>query len=104
MSNVMLSDTSKQAVRVGQVMDSFEAVVSAQEGKPTMRYNRANCTLVEYSDKAVAVFGDTKSIKDELKAMGGRFNSRLTHDGQRVAGWVFSKSQQRRLATYFGLD
>ncbi len=37
--------------------------------------DKANCTLVEYSAKAVAVFGNTKPIKDELKAMGGRFNS-----------------------------
>lgn len=65
---------------------------------------KANCTLVEYSAKAVAVFGDTKSIKDELKAMGGRFNSRLTFNGQKLAGWIFSKSQEQRLAYYFGLD
>jgi hypothetical protein len=62
------------------------------------------CTLVEYSTKAVAVFGDTKSIKDELKAMGGRFNSRLTFNGKKLAGWIFSKSQEQRLAYYFGLD
>ncbi|EGJ99486.1 hypothetical protein HMPREF9455_04138 [Dysgonomonas gadei ATCC BAA-286] len=62
------------------------------------------CTLVEYSAKAVAVFGDTKAIKDELKAMGGRFNSHLTFNGKRLAGWIFSKSQERQLAYYFGLD
>lgn len=62
------------------------------------------CTLVEYSAKAVAVFGDTKSIKDELKAMGGRFNSHLTFNGKKLAGWIFSKSQERQLAYYFGLD
>ncbi|MGE4347252.1 MAG: hypothetical protein AB7D46_07550 [Flavobacteriaceae bacterium] len=65
---------------------------------------KANCTLVEYSAKAVAVFGDTKSIKDELRAMGGRFNSRLTYNGKKLAGWIFSKSQEQRLAYYFGLD
>lgn len=65
---------------------------------------KANCTLVEYSAKAVAVFGDTKSIKDELRAMGGRFNSRLTFKGKKLAGWIFSKSQEQRLAYYFGLD
>lgn len=65
---------------------------------------KGDCTLVEYSAKAVAVFGDTKSIKDELKAMGGRFNSHLTFNGKRLAGWIFSKSQERQLACYFGLD
>lgn len=62
------------------------------------------CTMVEYSAKAVAVFGDTKSIKDELRAMGGRFNARLTFNGQKLAGWIFPKSQEQRLAYYFGLD
>ncbi len=62
------------------------------------------CTLVEYSAKAVAVFGDTKSIKDELKAMGGRFNSRLTYNGKKLAGWIFPKSREQTLAYYFGLD
>lgn len=65
---------------------------------------KANCTLVDYSEKAVAVFGETRAIKDELKAMGGKFNSRLTFNGQRLAGWIFSKSQEQRLAYYFGLN
>ena len=65
---------------------------------------KGNCTLVEYSAKTVAVFGDTKSIKDELRAMGGRFNARLTFNGQKLAGWIFPKSQEKRLAYYFGLD
>lgn len=71
--------------------------------KPTEE-SKSGCTLVEYSAKAVAVFGDTKSIKDELKAMGGRFNSHLTFNGKRLAGWIFSKSQEKQLAYYFGLD
>ncbi|MCC8198357.1 MAG: fusion protein [Tannerellaceae bacterium] len=62
------------------------------------------CTMVDYSAKAVAVFGETKSIKDELRAMGGRFNARLTFNGKKLAGWVFPKSQEQRLAHYFGLD
>lgn len=65
---------------------------------------KANCTLVDYSAKAVAVFGETRAIKDELKAMGGKFNSRLTFNGKRLAGWIFSKSQEQRLAYYFGLN
>ena len=74
--------------------------------KPTepTEENKGGCTLVEYSAKAVAVFGETKSIKGELKAMGGRFNARLTFNGQKLAGWIFPKSQEQRLAYYFGLD
>jgi hypothetical protein len=71
--------------------------------KPT-EDSKNDCTLVEYSAKAVAVFGETRAIKDELKAMGGRFNNRLTFNGKKLAGWVFPKSQEQRLAYYFGLD
>lgn len=49
--------------------------------------------LIEYSARAVAVFGDTKSVREELKALGGRFNSRLAYEGKRRAGWVFSASK-----------
>ena len=66
--------------------------------------SKNGCTLVEYSEKAVAVFGETRAIKDELKAMGGKFNNRLTFNGKRLAGWIFSKSQEQRLAYYFGLN
>ncbi|HML66668.1 MAG TPA: fusion protein [Dysgonomonas sp.] len=66
--------------------------------------SKNGCTVVEYSEKAVAVFGETRAIKDELKAMGGKFNSRLTFNGKRLAGWIFSKSQEQRLAYYFGLN
>lgn len=46
--------------------------------------------IVEYSDKSIAVYGNTKEIKDQLKAIGGRFNPKL-RDG---AGWVFPKSKE----------
>lgn len=49
--------------------------------------------IVEYSEKSIAVFGDTKSIKDELKALGGKFNPALKNNGEKRAGWIFSKKQ-----------
>jgi hypothetical protein len=42
--------------------------------------------IVDYSDKAFAVIGDTKAVKDQLKQLGGRFNGRLSCG----AGWIFS--------------
>lgn len=49
--------------------------------------------IVDYSEKAIAVFGDTKTIKDELKKLGGKFNPALKHNGEKRAGWIFSKKQ-----------
>jgi len=45
--------------------------------------------IIDYTEKSIAVFGDTKSIKDDLKALGGRFNSRLNYNGEKAAGWIF---------------
>jgi hypothetical protein len=53
--------------------------------------------IVDYSEKAIAVFGDTKPVKDGLKALGGRFNPKLTHEGRKQAGWIFPKSKKQKL-------
>lgn len=49
--------------------------------------------IVDYSEKAIAVFGDTKAIKNQLKELGGRFNPSLNYNGEKRAGWIFSKKQ-----------
>lgn len=46
--------------------------------------------VIDYSEKAIAVVGDTRDIKDKLKALGGRFNPKLSCG----AGWIFSKKQR----------
>lgn len=55
--------------------------------------------MVDYSEKAVVVVGDTKAVKDLLKSMGGRFNARLSCG----AGWVFSKKKTDELKAALGL-
>lgn len=55
--------------------------------------------IVDYSEKAVAIIGDTKAMKDLLKSMGGRFNARLTCG----AGWVFSKKKTYELKVTLGI-
>lgn len=63
-----------------------------------------NFEIVDYSEKAIALFGDTKEIKDLLKAMGGKFNPRLTHNNEKQAGWIFSKSKKDELETILTLN
>lgn len=53
----------------------------------------ASFTVVDYSEKAIAVTGDTRSISDQLKALGGRFNPRLSCG----AGWIFSKRKEQEV-------
>jgi len=53
--------------------------------------------IVDYSEKALAIFGDTKPIKEQLKALGGRFNPNLTHNEEKKASWIFSKNKRVEL-------
>lgn len=61
-------------------------------------------TIVNYSEKSVAVFGDTKSIKEQLAALGGRFNKYLIQNGQKCAGWVFPISKEAELRQLVNLN
>lgn len=53
-----------------------------------------------YTDKSFAVYGNTKTYKDSLKALGGRFNKSLKIEGQVVPGWVFSKKVQEKVVDF----
>lgn len=67
--------------------------------KPEPKQNKTNKTetieakglqIIDYSEKAIAIVGETRAIKDTLKTLGGRFNAHLTCG----AGWIFSKSKE----------
>lgn len=50
-------------------------------------------TVIKYSEKAIAVIGNTKPIKDALKELGGSFNPRLSCG----AGWIFPITKQQQV-------
>jgi len=54
-------------------------------------------TVLKYSEKSIAVIGNTKAIKDDLKSAGGYFNSRLSKDGKKVCGWIFKLNKQEEI-------
>lgn len=64
-----------------------------EEAKEVEAVTVEGLEIVDYSEKAIAVFGDTKAIKEQLKELGGRFNPALNYNGEKRAGWIFSKKQ-----------
>jgi hypothetical protein len=52
-------------------------------------------SVIEYSEKAIAVIGDTYPIKEKLKEAGGKFNKFLSCG----AGWIFPKTKLTELQT-----
>ena len=70
--------------------------------KPTKENNNLNVgdiQIIDYSEKAIAIIGNTKPIKDDLKKLGGRFNFRLSCG----AGWVFPKTKQEEVKQLLNL-
>ena len=87
----------------------FEVVAGSDEWKVTTKQARITAPqgevqsevvqvaegvqVVVYSERALAVVGETKSIKECLKGLGGKFCAGLTIDGVRRSGWVFSRNR-----------
>lgn len=63
----------------------------AEEAKEMEAVTVEGLEMVDYSENAV--FGDTKAIKEQLKELGGRFNPSLNYNGEKRAGWIFSKKK-----------
>ena len=74
----------------------------AEEKQPVQEEKKLPIEIVDYSLKAVAVFGETKPLKDQLSAMGGRFNGYLTNPttGEKMAGWVFPMAKKDSLMQF----
>jgi len=54
--------------------------------------------IEDYSEKAIAVFGDTKAYKDLLVSMNGKFNPALKGVGDtKRSGWIFPKSKRAQV-------
>lgn len=70
--------------------------------KPTIKKEPRNIVndiiLIDYSEKAIAVIGNTYEIKEGLKNLGGKFNKFLTVEGEKKAGWIFNKSQADKVS------
>lgn len=76
-----------------KVVDKQARIKTERSQQPETKSIPKNLAIqiVDYSEKAIAVYGETKVIKEQLKNIGGKFNPRLK-DG---AGWVFSKKQRK---------
>lgn len=84
-------DNMPDGLSVREWMDEqeFNDIIEAVAAE-SMPEDAPQFQIIDYSEKAIAVVGDTRDIKDKLKALGGRFNPRLSCG----AGWVFSKKQR----------
>jgi hypothetical protein len=53
--------------------------------------------VIDYTEKAIAVIGDTKLFKDTLSSLKGKFNPSLrdpNNKENKIAGWIFPKTKK----------
>ena len=58
--------------------------------------------IVSYTDKSFVVIGDTKTHKDSLKNLGGKWNGSLTNKetGEKFMGWIFYASKKKEIQSW----
>ncbi len=56
--------------------------------------------IVEYSPQSIVMVGDTFTLKDKIKELGGTFSKSLTVEGNKVPGWVFPKAKKEEIEAF----
>jgi len=58
----------------------------------SLQFQMINLKLLDYTSRSFVVIGeDTRAQKENLKKLGGKWNSRLTNKetGEKFGGWIF---------------
>lgn len=61
---------------------------------------RAKVRVVQYSDRAIAVIGDTFALRAGLRGLGGAWNKYLRVDGEPAQGWIFKAALRPTVEAY----
>ena len=69
----------------------------AAERPASVEVEEGKIKVIKYSERSIAVIGDTFPIKDKLKALGGKFNKFLSCG----AGWVFPSDKAEEIRSAF---
>lgn len=107
MSKATIQEVNVESL-FGELNATGEAKLSDHTEQPTESESEDNAgdlpaeqpklRMVDYSEKAFAIVGDTKPYKAQLKKLGGRYNPKLKCG----AGWIFSKKRGKEVATALG--
>ena len=71
--------------------------VNSENNNGTEVTNNSNVKIYDYSDRAIAIYGDYKDIlpiKDKLKEIGCRYNKFLNINGVKTPGWIVSAKKR----------
>jgi len=68
-----------------------------------LQLQMSSITIIDYSDKAFCVSGNTKHIKDKLKELGGKWNNKLRckdDADKRFSAWIFPNKKKEEVSKF----
>ena len=80
-------------ITCGSIEDFYRVVFEIPEKAEAKPIETGTIQMVQYSEKAIVITGDTFPIKDTLKILGGKFNKFLSCG----AGWIFPASKAEEI-------
>lgn len=92
--------TAVAASVVREAKESTKREIPASQEPQVGHDETAQLSLVDYTDKSFIVRGDTKSLKEELKALGGKWIR--TREG--YFAWNFSKKKLPAVSELIGIE
>ena len=84
------------------VSDSEQELSSWSDSSEESCLNSGPIRMMQYSEKAFVVIGNTKNQSSSLKKMGGKWNIRLTckKTGEKFMGWVFTNYKKEMVGKW----
>lgn len=80
-------------ITCGSIEDFYRVAFEIPEKAEAKPIETGTIQMVQYSEKAIVITGDTFPIKDTLKSLGGKFNKFLSCG----AGWIFPTSKAEEI-------
>jgi len=96
-----------------EVEEEVEAEIEKQEpeeklmeqimikDKKIIKEYRDGIQVYDYSEKAIAIIGNTMSYKDKLMKLGAKWNPYLTINNKKVKGYILSKNKLNLIENIF---
>jgi hypothetical protein len=98
--NIPVNATNFKIIRTSETCGQIEDFYNLTFEIPNQEIKKettGDIQIINYSDKSIAVIGNTRDIKDTLKQMGGRFNFHLSCG----PGWIFPATKKDLLTKLF---
>jgi hypothetical protein len=90
-----IEDAFSLEFNLSEVIESKTEVIKSEFEK--VEVPEGEIQIIDYSERSIALIGDTRPIKDKLKEIGGKFNARLSCG----AGWIFPKTKLEEIQKLF---